>query len=91
MEAARAEADRIGKPVSVAIVDAACTLVLFERLNDAHAYTAFVAEGKACASALVGRSGGTGGRTGSPGRVRRGGHCEVHRREQQERLRTPDE
>ena len=58
LEAARAEADRIGKPVSVAIVDAAGLLVLFERLNDARAFTAYVAEGKACASAFTGRDSG---------------------------------
>ena len=55
MDAARAEAERMGKSVSVAIVDAACTLILFERLNDAPAFTAYVAEGKACASAFTGR------------------------------------
>lgn len=53
LEAARAEAARIGKPVSVAIVDASTTLVLFERLDDASAFTAFVAEGKAAASAFT--------------------------------------
>lgn len=55
MDAARAEAERMGKSVCIAIVDAASMLVLFERLHDAAAFTAYVAEGKACASAFTGR------------------------------------
>jgi uncharacterized protein GlcG (DUF336 family) len=54
MEAARAHATEIGKPVSVAIVDAAGMLVALERFDDALAATALVAEGKAVASASMG-------------------------------------
>jgi uncharacterized protein GlcG (DUF336 family) len=55
LEAARAKAAEIGKPVSVAIVDAQAILVLLERINDPPAFTSMVAEGKACASAFSGR------------------------------------
>ena len=55
LAAARVEAEQIGKPVSVAIVDAAGIPVLFERLDNAAAFTTVVAEGKACASAFTGR------------------------------------
>ena len=58
LEAARAKATEIGKPVSVAILDAAGTMVVFERLNDAPPHTAVVAEGKAAASAFTGRDSG---------------------------------
>jgi uncharacterized protein GlcG (DUF336 family) len=54
MEAARPHATEIGKPVSVAIVDAAGMLVALERFGDALAATALVAEGKAVASASMG-------------------------------------
>ena len=55
LEAARAKAAEIGKPVSVAVVDAAGAMVVFERLNDAPPFTAVVAEGKATGSAFTGR------------------------------------
>lgn len=58
LEAARVEAGCIGKPVSIAIVDAACVLVLFERMDGVNTFTAVVAEGKACASAFTGRASG---------------------------------
>jgi cob(I)alamin adenosyltransferase len=54
VEAARAKAKEIGKPVSVAVVDAAGAMVLFARLDGAAPFTAVVAEGKAAASALCG-------------------------------------
>ena len=55
MDAARDKAAEIGKPVSVAIVDAGGMLVALERLNDAPSATVLVAEGKAVASAVMGR------------------------------------
>ena len=55
MDAARARAAEIGKPVSVAIVDAGGNLVSLERLHDAPSATVLVAEGKAVASAVMGR------------------------------------
>ena len=55
LEAARSKAADIGKPVSVAIVDAAGAMVVFERINDAPPFTAVVAEGKAAGSAFTGR------------------------------------
>ena len=58
MEGARAKAGEIGKPVSVAIVDATGSMVLFERIGEAPAFTAYVAEGKACGSAFTGRDSG---------------------------------
>ena len=58
MDAARAKAVEVGKPVSVAIVDAGGTLVSLERLSDAPSATVLVAEGKAVASAVMGRDSG---------------------------------
>src|SRR5690606_35326387 len=58
MDAARDRATEIGKPVSVAIVDAGGMLVALERLNDAPPATVLVAEGKAVASAVMGRDSG---------------------------------
>lgn len=55
MDAARDRAAEIGKPVSVAIVDAGGMLVALERMNDAPPATVLVAEGKAVASAVMGR------------------------------------
>jgi uncharacterized protein GlcG (DUF336 family) len=55
LEAARAKAGEIGKPVSVAILDAAGAMVVFERINDAPPFTAVIAEGKAAGSAFTGR------------------------------------
>jgi uncharacterized protein GlcG (DUF336 family) len=58
LEAAKAKASEIGKPVSIAILDASGSMVLFERFNDASAFTAFVAEGKAAGSAFTGLDSG---------------------------------
>lgn len=58
MDAARDRAAEIGKPVSVAIVDNGGMLVALERLNDAPPATVLVAEGKAVASAVMGRDSG---------------------------------
>ena len=55
MKAAKSKAAEIGKPVSVAILDAAGAMVLFERINDAPPFTAAVAEGKATGSTFTGR------------------------------------
>ena len=55
VDAAAAESKRLGKPVSIAFVDAAGVLVHLERLDGAAAFTAIVAEAKACGSALMGR------------------------------------
>ena len=59
LEASRAKATEIGKPVSVCVLDAAGAIVVLERLNDAPPFTAFVAEGKAAASAITGRDSST--------------------------------
>jgi uncharacterized protein GlcG (DUF336 family) len=58
LDAARDKANEIGRPVSVAILDQAGTLVVFERVNDANAFTALIAEGKASASHYMGRDSG---------------------------------
>jgi uncharacterized protein GlcG (DUF336 family) len=58
LEAAREKAAEIGKPVSVAIVDAGGSLMSLERLGDAPSATVMVAEGKAVASAVMGRDSG---------------------------------
>jgi uncharacterized protein GlcG (DUF336 family) len=58
MEAASEKAAEIGKPVSVAIVDAGGNLMSLERLGDAPSATVMVAEGKAVASAVMGRDSG---------------------------------
>jgi uncharacterized protein GlcG (DUF336 family) len=58
MDAARDKAAEIGKPVSVAIVDAGGNLMALERLGDAPSATVMVAEGKAVASAVMGRDSG---------------------------------
>ena len=55
MESAREKAFEIGKPVSVAIVDAGGALMALDRLQDAPSATVLVAEGKAVASAVMGR------------------------------------
>ena len=55
LEAARVEANKIGKAVSVVVVDSAGTLVIMERVNNSTPFTAVVAEGKAVASAVMGR------------------------------------
>lgn len=58
MEAASQKAAEIGKPVSVAIVDAGGSLMSLARLDDAPSATVLVAEGKAVASAIMGRDSG---------------------------------
>jgi uncharacterized protein GlcG (DUF336 family) len=55
MDAARQKAAEVGKPVSVAIVDAGGALMALERLGEAPSATVLVAEGKAVASAVMGR------------------------------------
>lgn len=58
MDAARDKAAEIGKPVSVVIVDTGGNLMSIERLDDAPPATVLVAEGKAVASAVMGRDSG---------------------------------
>ncbi len=58
MDAAREKATEIGKPVSVAIVDAGGNVMALERMGDAPSATIVVAEGKAVASAVMGRDSG---------------------------------
>ena len=55
MAAAGAKAEEMGKPVSIAIVDIAGAMVLFERFGNIASYTAAIAEGKATGSAFTGR------------------------------------
>ena len=54
LSAARDHAAGIGTPVSIAIVDAHGALLMLERLDGAPPVTAFLAEGKAVASAVLG-------------------------------------
>jgi uncharacterized protein GlcG (DUF336 family) len=56
MDAARTKATEVGKPVTIAIVDAGGTLMMLERFMDAVPSSAMTAEGKAVASALTGRA-----------------------------------
>ena len=56
VSAARGKASEIGKPVSIAVVDASGCLVYFERDDGAPPQTAVIAEGKAASSALSGRN-----------------------------------
>jgi len=58
MDAAREKAEEVGKPVSIAIVDAGGALMALERVRDAPSATVLVAEGKAVASAVMGRDSG---------------------------------
>ena len=58
MAAAGAKAEDMGKPVSIAIVDIAGAMVLFERFGNIASFTAGVAEGKAVGSAYTGRDSG---------------------------------
>ena len=55
MDAARTSAIELGKGVSIAIVDAGGNLMCMERVNDSAPATTFIAEGKAVASAMMGR------------------------------------
>src|SRR3972149_5491621 len=54
MQAAQAKADEIGKPVSLAIVNAGGALVALDRFKEPPGFTLQVAEGKAVASAVMG-------------------------------------
>jgi uncharacterized protein GlcG (DUF336 family) len=58
MAAAGAKSEAMGKPVSIAIVDIAGAMVLFERFGNIGSFTAAVAEGKAVGSAYTGRDSG---------------------------------
>ena len=58
LDASRASAVQLGKGVSIAIVDAGGNLMCLERVNDAAPATTFIAEGKAVASAMMGRDSG---------------------------------
>ena len=58
MAAAEVKANEIGKPVSIAIVDIAGAMVLFERFGNVPSYTAALAEGKAAGCARTGRTSG---------------------------------
>jgi uncharacterized protein GlcG (DUF336 family) len=55
MDAARSKAEEVAKPVSIAIVDSGGSLMALERLGNAPSATVVVAEGKAVASAVMGR------------------------------------
>ncbi|MPZ23798.1 MAG: heme-binding protein [Dehalococcoidia bacterium] len=55
--AATDAARKLGKPVTVAIVDTAGCLVALQRVNDASGFSAVVAEGKACTAAIMKRDG----------------------------------
>lgn len=55
LDAAKARARDMGKAVTIIVVDAAGLPVVLERVDDAAAFTAVVAEGKASASAFMGR------------------------------------
>src|SRR3972149_5225191 len=54
MQAAKAKAEEVGKPVSLAIVNAAGALVALDRFKEPPGFTLQVAEGKAVASAVMG-------------------------------------
>jgi uncharacterized protein GlcG (DUF336 family) len=54
LDACRTKAGEIGKSVSVAILDAGGAMVVFERVNNAAPFTAYVAECKAAGSAATG-------------------------------------
>jgi glc operon protein GlcG len=56
--AARAEAQRIERAVTIIVVDHAGIPVLLDREGEPGSFTAVVAEGKAVASAFVGRASG---------------------------------
>lgn len=55
LAAAMAKADEFGRKVSIAVVDAAGTLLVFERHTGADPFTASLAEGKAATAAYTGR------------------------------------
>jgi glc operon protein GlcG len=55
MQAAGAKATEMEKPVSIAVVDIAGAMLLFERFGNVPSFTAAIAEGKAVGSAFTGR------------------------------------
>ncbi len=55
LAAAVAKADDLGRKVSIAVVDAAGTLLVFERATGADPFTASLAEAKAATAAYTGR------------------------------------
>jgi uncharacterized protein GlcG (DUF336 family) len=55
LAAAVAKADELGRKVSIAVVDAAGTMLVFERATGANPFTASLAEGKAATAAYTGR------------------------------------
>jgi len=58
LDAARAKATELDKAVSIIVIDAAGIPVVLDRVGDPGAFTTVVAEGKAGASALMGRDSG---------------------------------
>jgi glc operon protein GlcG len=55
MEAARAEAVQVGKPVAITVLDLAGVPLALERWGDPGTFTSIVADGKANASLMMGR------------------------------------
>jgi uncharacterized protein GlcG (DUF336 family) len=55
LAAAVGKAESLGRKVSIAVVDAAGTLLVFERATGADPFTASLAEGKAATAAYTGR------------------------------------
>jgi uncharacterized protein GlcG (DUF336 family) len=55
LAAAVAKAEEMGRKVSIAVVDGAGTLLVFERATGADPFTASLAEGKAATAAYTGR------------------------------------
>lgn len=55
LAAAVAKADEFGRKVSIAVVDSAGTLLVFERHTGTDPFTASLAEGKAATAAYTGR------------------------------------
>ena len=55
LAAAVAKAESLGRKVSIAVVDGAGTLLVFERATGADPFTASLAEGKAATAAYTGR------------------------------------
>ena len=53
--AARAEAERVGKPVTIAVLDVAGVALGLERFGDPGTFTSLVADGKAMATVSMGR------------------------------------
>jgi len=55
LDAARAEAEKMGKPVTIVVVDSTGAPVVMERLDGTAPMTTMIAEGKAAGSAFTGR------------------------------------